>query len=61
MEKVELKPCPFCGGEAIMERLAVPKWEYRVRCNNIRCKIQPNTWLRKSKEEASEFWNRRAK
>lgn len=58
----ELKPCPFCGGEAVLEidhdtiqPDAPIDWK-RVRCNN--CNIR-TTW-RKSEAEAIEAWNRRA-
>lgn len=52
----ELKPCPFCGGEA--ELLIVPnrEAEWVVKCLNKCC----NQFPRASKEEAINAWNRRA-
>ena len=61
MANIKLKPCPFCGGEAIMENLNVPTYRFRVICNNVKCDVHPNTWLRRSAKEAAEVWNRRAK
>ena len=54
-----LKPCPFCGSEAVMETFTtamekVPR--YRVRCTS--CSIQTD-WDLWSEKEASEAWNRR--
>ena len=56
----ELKPCPFCGGEAVI----------RVNMGNVYispihkkgCIIKPNTWLQSSLpiKKQIEAWNRRA-
>ena len=55
----ELKPCPFCGGEA--ELLCAPpasglKSKWLVICKN-HC---ANQYPHESAEKAIEAWNRRA-
>lgn len=56
----ELKPCPFCGGEAdcnktgIYEYYGIPLWW--VEC--LSCGI--NTGGYNTRGEAIETWNRRA-
>jgi hypothetical protein len=47
-----LKPCPFCGGEAEIIRTS-------VHCNSPTCEAQPFT-AGQSVEEAIAAWNRRA-
>ena len=57
MEK--LKPCPFCGGEAVLEDLGGCEMSGRffVRCS--KCDIaQDNLWA--TKQTAIKRWNRRA-
>ena len=62
----ELKPCPFCGGEAVIEIvephshiLATFMPNYGggafIECQKCTCAISAET-----KEEAVEAWNRRA-
>ena len=48
----ELKPCPFCGGEAVLGMDF--DWFY-VYCINCQAQIEKTY-----KEEAIEAWNRRA-
>lgn len=58
----ELKPCPFCGGEAVMETFAVagePTPRYRVRCQTEGC-FAVTDWDNYSIRDAEERWNRRA-
>ena len=59
--KPDLRPCPFCGGEA--EILAVPGYydqgkqsAWVVKCTAGCCNQMPHT----SKQAALEAWNRRA-
>lgn len=57
----ELKPCPFCGREAIMsadKNKAGPR--YYVRCDNHTCSVIAFTLCMKTEEEAAKVWNRRA-
>ena len=60
---IELKPCPFCGGEAFLnfdpeavEDTFGRKWAFNVFCGNC-CATTGICW---SKEQAIEAWNRRA-
>ena len=56
MEKVELKPCPFCGSEAelITDRANMSV----VRCSNFSCWISTKT--SGFKETVINKWNTRA-
>lgn len=52
----ELKPCPFCGGEAETSRGL-----HRYDCWGVwcpECKVRTDLYL--SEREAAEAWNRRA-
>lgn len=53
----ELKPCPFCGGEA--ELWASEDGIYGVWCSNPDCYMDVDTRDRTSKEAAIEAWNTR--
>lgn len=54
----ELKPCPFCGGEA---HIVKDFGEYRVLCLLVDCKVNPISHYRETEKEAIEAWNTRAK
>ena len=59
----ELKPCPFCGGEAEMGRRhsCYDKWEpsdYIPRCKDTKC-MGRTTRRFKTEQAAIEAWNRR--
>lgn len=61
MENKELKPCPFCKGQAEMkETPRIPSGtNYTPRCKHTWCCGRLNkTWARK--EDAIRCWNRRA-
>lgn len=48
----EIKPCPFCGGEAyVLEGFTL----YEVACDYCHCR----TPVEYSKEKVIELWNRR--
>lgn len=56
----ELKPCPFCGGEAVVVYI---EWCacYTVRCQSeyAECGVIPGTKYFVVESEAIEAWNRR--
>lgn len=55
----ELKPCPFCGGEAVIRFQMGSQY---ISPNHKRtCIIKPNTWLISTKKinEQIEAWNNR--
>jgi len=52
----ELKPCPFCGGEANVVKYAVSYGRvYSVACAYCNCR----TGRYSSREKAADVWNRR--
>ena len=64
MENNELKPCPFCGGEAVIEHFKSRKgYEATIQCNG-KCVLYMVTITHDTEEEAIEAvtkdWNRRA-
>ena len=58
----ELKPCPFCGYPPTTD-WRMGKEEYvpllQIKCVNVDCPTQPETWWFKSEEDAKQQWNRR--
>ena len=59
----ELKPCPFCGGKAVLKKVATgigqDGYWYYVRCASINCTVHVSTCSRPTEKEAVEIWNRR--
>lgn len=53
--KTELKPCPFCGGEAEVNMLL---GNYCITCKYCMGAIAPAPY--QTKDEAIKAWNRRA-
>lgn len=54
----EVKPCPFCGGEAtIVDHWPNDPTGYIVRC--MECGAQTPHFETNTAEEAVKFWNRR--
>lgn len=53
---IELKPCPFCSGSAVLVRPATPRQSCIVQCSNCGCKLDSNDpeW------NSGAAWNRRA-
>lgn len=52
-QKIELKPCPFCGAEAELKEIT-GRWT--AKCT----KECVGTRIFKDKQKAVEVWNRRA-
>ena len=56
MPEIKLKPCPFCGSEALYEVYEdMYKNTYKVKCSH--CFAE--TRYENTKEEAANKWNRR--
>ena len=64
-EKVELKPCPFCGGQNIevlkekqdLDDLSFPFYAFVCNCNKGGCGASSGYYP--TLEKAIEAWNRR--
>ena len=52
----QLKPCPFCGGTAIVDMDEYCYWDWHAWCFNCGCDIGHYA----TEEEAIEEWNKRA-
>jgi Lar family restriction alleviation protein len=52
----ELKPCPFCGGEAVLDNVYDSLWD--VACPNEDC--MGSIGLQPTRGMAIDAWNRRA-
>jgi Lar family restriction alleviation protein len=58
----ELKPCPFCGSNAIVVQTRYRHGEdyYYVKCNNKDCHVIPETYENTEMNYVIDLWNRRA-
>lgn len=56
MQEVELKPCPFCGGNAEQRKNRFIGWEYWIQCTKCGATTKSSHY----EKLASEVWNRRA-
>ena len=57
--RIYLKPCSFCGGDAY---IAETMNKLHIDCNHTNdCMLTPNTWLISSKnlQEQIKYWNTR--
>jgi restriction alleviation protein Lar len=56
-----LLPCPFCGGEAVVERDPWAGESVRVACGERACRVSPATeyLLVEYADELAAGWNRR--
>ena len=58
----ELKPCPFCGGKALLSHDHAGEGASYVRCE--KCGLESVRFIKSfecaSDDRAVEFWNRRA-
>lgn len=48
-----LKPCPFCGGAAVVEREGTPRQSCIVLCEDCGCRLESN------ENGAGHDWNQR--
>ena len=56
----KLKPCPFCGGEAVLiEDKDTQGTLYQIRCNNPDCWIGAYTSFYSDKSTTITAWNTR--
>ncbi|WP_167752812.1 Lar family restriction alleviation protein [Pusillimonas caeni] len=55
-ERATLLPCPFCGGEAHIERIGTPRQSCQIACGNC------GAWIETGEQgnECGNAWNRRA-
>ena len=56
----KLKPCPFCGGEAVLDSVDYDAWYVQCIDYDGDCEMRPSTELCETSEDAVEIWNRRA-
>lgn len=59
-KKIDLLPCPFCGGTPKIHSFKRNGWWYRVRCVGD-CPVHPETYTYRSLEEVCAIWNHRQK
>ena len=57
IEYNELKPCPFCGGEAFVWRTSHRTW---IECENYNVDTHRVAFSSTNEKEVIEAWNRRA-
>lgn len=51
----ELKPCPFCGGKAQIERYGNNRQSMQIRCEDCGCFLETGeTWI-----DENCHWNKR--
>lgn len=58
----ELKPCPFCGGQARIGYAINDYNRWGVSCQNCGCSVEVEDWkgVDDTEENAIAAWNRRA-
>ncbi len=60
-QKIELKPCPFCGRKPIIEKWSSGGKMYMVKCNNSDCLENIESYpTGHDLQKVKEAWNRRA-
>jgi len=55
---VKLKPCPFCGGRAVLEKIG---WPHLVSCIKCGARMISIKWEKDGEQEAVKKWNQRVK
>lgn len=63
MSEIKLKPCPFCGSSAGIQKDITGKKAYHVVCNDRKCECLMVAGIpiwAESREEAAKAWNRRS-
>lgn len=60
---IELKHCPFCGGQAKISRCLSnhTKWRLTHTCVDRHPHIEFYHYYFDTQQEAADFWNKRAK
>lgn len=58
-QAVDLLPCPFCGGDPMIQSYKRYGPWFRVRCGGDGCPIYPVTNSRRTLTEAAADWNQR--
>ncbi len=58
MDKLKLKPCPFCSGEALVVKVKLCENPYVVVCQSEKCGASIGVYSG-TREAAVEAWNRR--
>jgi hypothetical protein len=58
------KPCPFCGSKQkalcfVRNMKSEPRW--LVSCNNVKCRVQPETDFFVRGADAVRAWNKRGR
>lgn len=65
MDKIKLKPCPFCGGEVTLRENSFTSREgerlfYSVRCLTCGARTDFFNGVAQSKKKTINAWNKRA-
>lgn len=59
MSEYELKPCPFCGADGVVESSQIEN-SWLAYCGNPECELGPESGYLPSEQKAVEVWNTRA-
>ena len=59
--KSNIKPCPFCGSEAILEneKISSNSRYTTIKCKNYKCEARITQWGADTESKAIEDWNKR--
>lgn len=59
---IELKPCPFCGGQVEMRDVIDGHEEtFAFHCNSCHIHFTKFDWVARDRKDVIEEWNRRVK